>query len=88
MRKIGKFHLSLYQQILGVKNNTSSSRKLGELGRLPFSISIETQLFKYLQRIPFTKEDCYLHKAFNEKLQLWAKYVGNLLGFTENLDLK
>ena len=41
---------------------------LEELGRLPFRITIETQLFKYLQRIPFVKEDCYLHKAFNEEL--------------------
>ena len=41
---------------------------LGELGRFPFRISIETQLFKYLQRIPFVKEDCRLCKAFNEEL--------------------
>ena len=31
-------------------------------------MSIETQLFKYLQRIPFVKEDSYLRKAFNEEL--------------------
>ena len=41
---------------------------LGELGRFPFRISIETQLFKYLQIIPFVKEDWYLDKAFNEEL--------------------
>ena len=51
--------------MLGVENNTSSSKVLGELGRFPFRITIETQLFKYLQRIPFVKEDCYLRKAFN-----------------------
>ena len=41
---------------------------LGKLGRFPLRISIETQLFKYLQRIPFVKEDCYLRKTFNEEL--------------------
>ena len=40
----------------------------GELGRFPLRICIETQLFKYLQRIPFLKEDCYLPEAFNEEL--------------------
>ena len=58
LSKIEKCHLSLCKQILGVKNNTSSSKVLGELGRFPLRISIETQLFKYLQRIPFLKEDC------------------------------
>ena len=40
----------------------------GELGRFSLRICIETQLFKYLQRIPLLKEDCYLGKAFNEEL--------------------
>ena len=41
---------------------------LGELGRFPLRINIETRLFKYVKRIPFVKEDCYLRKAFNEEL--------------------
>ena len=68
LSKIEKFHLLLCKQILGVKNNMSSSKVLEELGRFPFRITIETQLLKYLQRIPFVKEDCYLRKAFNEEL--------------------
>ena len=68
MSKIEKFHLSLCKQILGIKNNTSSSKVLGELGRFPLRINIETRLFKYVKRIPFVKEDCYLRKAFNEEL--------------------
>ena len=68
LSKIEKFYLSFYKQILGVKNNTSSSKVLGKLGRFPFRITIETQLFKYLQRIRFVKEDCYLRKAFKEEL--------------------
>ena len=52
IRKIEKFHPSLCTQILGVKNNTSSLKELGELGRFPLRISIERQLLKYLQRIP------------------------------------
>ena len=45
LSKIEKFHLSLSKQTLGVKNNTNNSKVLGELGRFPFRISIETQLF-------------------------------------------
>ena len=57
---------------------------LGELGRFPLRITIETQLFKYLQRIPFVKEDCCLRKAFNEELANkesgWVIKVRHLLG--------
>ena len=45
-----------------------SSKVLGELSGFLFRITIKIQLFKYLQRIPFAKEDCYLRKAFNEEL--------------------
>ena len=68
MSLVEKFHRSLCKEIVGVKNNTSSSKVLAELGQFPLRISIETQFFKYLQRIPFLKEDCFLRKAFNEEL--------------------
>ena len=68
LSKIEKFNLSLCKQILGVKNNTSDSKVLGELGRFPSRITIGTQLLQYLQRISFVKQDCYLPKAFNEEL--------------------
>ena len=42
-----KFYLLFCKIILGVKNNTSSSKVLGELGQFPFRISIEKQMFKY-----------------------------------------
>ena len=64
---VEKLHFSLSKQILGVKNNTSIGTVLVELGRILFTINIETQLFKYLQRMPFVKED-YLRQAFNEEL--------------------
>ena len=65
---VEKLDFSLSKQILGVKNNTSIGTVLVELGRILFTINIETQLFKYLQRMPFVKEDCYLRQAFNEEL--------------------
>ena len=68
LSEIEKFHLSLCKEILRVKNNTRNPKVLGELGRLPLRITIETQLFKYLQRIPFVKGNCYLRQAFNEEL--------------------
>ena len=54
--------------MLVTKKNTSNSKVLVEVGRFPFMINIETQFFKYLQRISFVKEDRYLCKAFNQKL--------------------
>ena len=42
LSKIEKFHLSLCKQILGVENNTGSSKVVGELGRFPFRTTIET----------------------------------------------
>ena len=46
-------------------------------------MSIETQLFKYLQRIPFVKEDSYLRKSFNEELANkesgWVRKMRQLL---------
>ena len=56
LSKIEKSHLSLCKQILGVNNNTSTSKVLGELDQFPFRISTEMQLFKYLQGIPFVKK--------------------------------
>ena len=43
LSKIEKFHLSLCKETLVVKNNTSNSKVLGELGRFPFRITTETQ---------------------------------------------
>ena len=68
LSRIEKLYLFLFKQILGVKNNTSSSKVFGELGRFPFRISIEKQMFKYLQRTLFGKKGCYLCKVFNEEL--------------------
>ena len=62
IRKIEKFHPSLCTQILGVKNITSSLKELGELGRFPLRISIERQLFKYLQRIRLAKKEELINK--------------------------
>ena len=36
---------------------------LAGIGRVTFEINIETQMFEYLQRIPFLNEDTYLCKA-------------------------
>ena len=60
-----------------------SLKVLGELSRFPFRITIKIQLFKYLQRVPVVKEDCYLRKAFNEELAnkdpCWVTKMRHLL---------
>ena len=57
--------MSLRKQALGVRKATSNIKVLAELGRLPFKIYIETQMFKYLQPFSFLEENTYLHKAIN-----------------------
>ena len=54
-----------------------------EPGRFPLILSIETQMFKYLEGIASVKKDCYLSKAFNEDLTNkesgWVTKVRHLL---------
>ena len=64
---IQKLHLQLCKQILGVEKSTSKLKVFVKLGKFLFWINTETQLFKYLQKIPCVKEDFFLRKAFNEE---------------------
>ena len=52
--KIEQFHMSMCKQILGVYKSTNNIKVLSEIGRTPLRIDIETKMFKYLQRFPFT----------------------------------
>ena len=61
--------MSLCKQALGVRKTTSIIKVLFELGRLPFEIYIETQMFKYL-RFSFLEENTYLHKVINEEIKI------------------
>ena len=62
--------MSLCKQALGVRKRTSNIKVLAELGRLPFQIYIETQMFKYLQRLPFLEENTYLRNTINEEIKI------------------
>ena len=61
--------MSLCKQALGVRKTTSNIKVLFELGRLPFEIYIETQMFKYL-RFSFLEENTCLHKVINEEIKI------------------
>ena len=76
--EVEQFHVSLYKQVLGVSETTSNTKVLAELGRLPFKIYIETQIFKYLQRLPFLEEDTFLRKAINEEIKINSGRIANL----------
>ena len=65
--KIEQFHMSMCKQRLGVKKFTNNIKVLPELGRTPPKIDIETKMFKYFQRSPFTETNRYLFKAFQEE---------------------
>ena len=65
--KIEQFHMSMCQQILVVKKFTNNIKVLAELGRTPLKIDIETKMFKFFQRSPFTETNRYLFKAFQEE---------------------
>ena len=60
--------MSLCKKILRVKKSANNSKVMIELGRVSLRINIETQMFKYLQRKPFMKENCSLGKAFHEEV--------------------
>ena len=76
--KIEKFHVSMYKQILGVKQNVSNMKVLAELGRTPLKNNIETQMFKYLQRFAFTQKDRYVFKTFEEESLIPNGWVAHL----------
>ena len=80
---IQKLHLQLCKQILGVEKSTSKLKVFVKLGKFLFWINTETQLFKYLQKIPCVKGDFFLSKAFNEepanKEWRWVKEVRHQL---------
>ena len=65
--------MSLCKHVLGVRKTTSNIKVLAELGRLPFKIYIQTQVFKYFT---FTLRFKYLtfffkreHKAIKPSLR-------------------
>ena len=59
-----QFHVSL------VRKTTCNIKVLVDLGRPPFKIYIETQMFKYSLRLPFLKENIYLRKTINEEIKI------------------
>ena len=71
------------------RKTTSNIQALAELGRLPFKIYIETQMFKYLQRFPFFRENTYLCKVINEEIKItnsrriaYLKYILDSYGLS------
>ena len=62
--------MSLCKHVLGVRKTTSNIKVLAELGRLPFKIYTETQMFKYLQRLLFLEGNTYLSKAINKEIKV------------------
>ena len=82
--KIEKFHLPMCKQILGVGK---SMKVLAELGGSPYSINIETQMFKYFQRLPFLDSGTYLFQAFQIEINSekqpregWFSYLKKACG--------
>ena len=65
-----KFHLYICKKKLRKKKNVMNMKDLAEIGRVPFKINIETQMFKDLQRFPFFFNFLYLHKVFHEHTHL------------------
>ena len=65
--KFEQFHMSMCKQIVGVKKFTNNINVLSELGRTPPKINIETKMFKYFQRFPFSETNRYLLKPSKKK---------------------
>ena len=49
--------MSLCKQVLRVRKTTSNIKVLVKLSTLVFKTYIETQMFKYLERLPFLEEN-------------------------------
>ena len=62
--------MSLCKQELGARKTTSNTQVLPTLGKLLFEICIETQMFKYLQLLPFLEKNTYLRKVINEEIKI------------------
>ena len=56
--KLEQFHVLLCKQVLGVRKRTCNIKVLAQLGRLPFQIYIETQMFKDCVRYIFASLFC------------------------------
>ena len=54
---VEQYHVSLCKQVLGIRKAASNIQVLAELHRLPFKTYTETQMFKYLQRLPYSCQD-------------------------------
>ena len=65
--KIEQFHMSICKQLLVVKKFTTNIKVLSKLGRTPLKINIETKMFKYFRRFPFSETNGYLFKAFTKE---------------------
>ena len=52
-----KFHVSICKQILGLLEHVYNPIVSSELFRIAFLMPVETQMFKYFQRLPFLKEN-------------------------------
>ena len=61
--------MPLCKQVLGVRKTTSNIQVLVKLGRFPFKMYIETEMFRYLQRLPSLEHNIYLCKAINEEIK-------------------
>ena len=57
--------MSLCKQELGARKTTSNTQVLPTLGKLLFEICIETQMFKYLQLLPFLEK-----KVINKEIKI------------------
>ena len=62
--------MSLCKQELGARKTTSNIQVLPTLVKLLFKICIETQMFKYLQLLPFLEKNTYLRKSINEEIKI------------------
>ena len=66
-------------QVLGARKKSSNMKVLAELGRLPFTIYIETHMFKYLQRLLFLEENSHLLTTINEESKITnSGWIANL----------
>ena len=68
LNDIETFHVQIFKQKLGLPKHACNALELFKLGRIFLLVLEQRQTFKYLQRLPFFKENILLYFVLREEI--------------------
>ena len=69
LNDIETFHVHICKQKLGLPKHACNAVELFKLGRILLLVLEQRQTFKYLQRLPFFRENILLYFVLREEIQ-------------------